>query len=153
MLITKGAFTIAPRPCKCRRVEHEPKYTYFKPAGVPLFELKEQTLSIEELEAIRLKDLEGLDQTECAQKMNVSRPTFQRIINQARIKVATALVEGGAIKVEGGSYELAQRKFVCLDCGHGWEVPFGNGMHGRNMICPACSSSNIKRSGAHETDN
>ncbi len=96
-----------PRPPKCRRVEFVPEITYFKPAGVPLVNLEEISLTIEELEAVRLKDLEALEQEQCAEKMQVSRPTFHRILAAARRKIAEALVEGKAIKVEGGNYHHA----------------------------------------------
>ena len=60
-----------------------PEVTYFKPAGIPLRVLEEVCLSVEEAEAIRLKDLEGLDQEQCAEGMNISRPTFQRVLGSA----------------------------------------------------------------------
>lgn len=74
------------RPPKERRVEYIPEIRYFKPAGIPARDIKEVNLSIEEVEAIRLKDLEGLTQEECARKMEVSRPTFQRVLTGAREK-------------------------------------------------------------------
>ncbi|ABY94319.1 MULTISPECIES: DUF134 domain-containing protein [Thermoanaerobacter] len=95
-----------PRPPKCRWVRSEPNVTHFKPVGVPMSMLDEVILTVEELEAIRLKDLEGLEQEECAEMMKVSRPTFFRIINSARQKVADALVNGKAIRVEGGNYRV-----------------------------------------------
>ena len=96
-----------PRPTKCRKVELLPGTTYLKPAGIPLRMLEEVVLSIEEVEAIRLKDLEGLDQGKGAVRMNVSRPTYQRILSSGRQKIAEALLKGKAIKIEGGSFEIA----------------------------------------------
>ena len=96
-----------PRPPKCRRVAFLPNTTYFKPAGIPLQFLNEIRLSVEEAEAIRLKDLEGLEQEQSAKKMNVSRPTFQRVLASARQKIADALLNGKAIKIEGGIFEIA----------------------------------------------
>lgn len=96
-----------PRPPKWRIVEFLPDVTYFKPAGVPLRQLEEVILTVEELEAIRLKDLEGLEQEECAERMGISRPTFFRIINSARSKIADALVKGKAIRIEGGKYQFS----------------------------------------------
>jgi len=75
------------RPPKCRRVAYMPEVTYFKPAGIPLRALEEVRLSIEEAEALRLKDMEGLEQEQAAEKMNISRPTFQRILTSARQKI------------------------------------------------------------------
>ena len=96
-----------PRPPKCRRVEFLPDVTYFKPAGIPLRTLKEVQLSVEEAEAIRLKDLEGLEQEQGAERMNISRPTFQRVLTLARQKMADALLNGKAIRIEGGNFEIA----------------------------------------------
>jgi len=102
-----------PRKIKCRRVGHIPKTSFFKPAGIPVFELEEIILKIEEAEALRLKDLIGLDQVECAQEMGVSRTTFQRILIEARRKVADALINSKMVVLEGGNYELVQH-----NCGH-----------------------------------
>jgi len=96
-----------PRLPKCRRVAFLPQATYLKPAGIPLRLLGEVRLSIEEAEAIRLKDLEGLEQEPSAQRMNISRSTFQRVLASARRKIADALLNSKAIKIEGGNFELA----------------------------------------------
>lgn len=96
------------REPKCRRVELVPKVTGFKPNGIPLSHLDEIVLKLEELEAIRLKDHLGLEQEECAERMGVSRPTLQRILMEGRAKVAAALIEGKAIRIEGGNYCLGQ---------------------------------------------
>ncbi len=90
------------RPFKCRRVHFKPGVTYFKPAGVPLRDLCEVRLSLDEAEALRLRELECLDQTEASKRMNVSRATFQRILASARRKTADALLNGKAIRIEGG---------------------------------------------------
>ncbi len=94
------------RPKKCRLVAALPGVTYFKPAGIPLRLLDEVRLSIEEVEALRLKDVAGLEQAEAAGRMDVSRPTFQRILTAARKKVADALLSGKAIRIEGGSFQV-----------------------------------------------
>jgi len=100
-----------PRPFKCRRVSFIPGVTYFKPAGIPLRILEENRLSLEETEAIRLKDLEHLAQAECAGEMNISRPTFQRILASARKKIADSIISGKALRIEGGNYELTAGHF------------------------------------------
>lgn len=76
------------RPTKWRKIENIPTITYFIPSDKDVAEVPENILKLEELEAIRLKDLEGLEQGECAEKMEVSRPTFQRILLSAREKIA-----------------------------------------------------------------
>lgn len=93
-----------------------PMCSLFKPAGIPAYDLDEVVLRIEEMEAIRLKDLVGLDQEACAERMGVSRPTFQRILVEARRKVAEVLVEGKALRIEGGAYDLAQDYLRCPRC-------------------------------------
>ena len=93
------------RPRLCRRVNFNPNITYFKPRGVPLVELDEVILAVDEFEAIRLKDLEGLEQGECATKMNISQPTFHRLVVSARKKISDAIVNGKAIKIEGGNFK------------------------------------------------
>ena len=132
-----------PRPPKCRRVAFLPQATYFKPAGIPLRILNEVQLSVEEAEAIRLKDLGGLDQEAGAERMSVSRPTFQRVLASGRQKMADALLNGKAIRIEGGSFEMALSRFKCLN-GHEWEVPFEVMISTPPQLCPRCSTPNIE---------
>ena len=87
------------RPLKPRRVLFDPDVVYFKPRAVPLSMLEEVDLEIDELEALRLCDLNNLEQTEAAKKMKISQSTLQRILTSARKKVAEALIEGKAIKI------------------------------------------------------
>lgn len=101
-----------PRPRRKRCVSFWPQITYFKPAGLPLKMIKEVELSGDELEAIRLKDLEGLDQIEVAKNMKVSRPTIVRILQSARKKIADVLVNSKAIKLEKGNNIIFDRKFI-----------------------------------------
>lgn len=77
----------------------DPNVTYFKPRAVPLSDLEEVDLHLEELEALRLKDLKGLNQEESAKRMKISIATFQRILNSAHKKIAGALTEGRAIVI------------------------------------------------------
>ncbi len=131
------------RPINCRRVASMPQANYFKPRGIPLSELEEVILTIDEFEAIRLADLENLYQEQAAEKMKISRPTFGRIIDSAHKKVAEALVKGKALKIEGGEFEMAEmRKFKCYECQHTWELPYGTG---RPETCPSCKSNKIRR--------
>jgi uncharacterized protein len=95
------------RPTKCRMVAALPNATYYKPAGIPLRLLSEVQLSVDEVEALRLKDVEGLEQADGASRMAISRPTFQRILTSARQKVADALLNGKAIRIEGGNFRVA----------------------------------------------
>ena len=99
-----------PRPRLCRRIWFKPNITHFKPAGVRLIDLDESVLSMDEFEAVRLKDFEGLDQVEAAKKMKISQPTFHRLIVDARKKLADAIVNGKAIKIGGGNYKYCHRR-------------------------------------------
>ncbi|MEW6524219.1 MAG: DUF134 domain-containing protein [Bacillota bacterium] len=122
-----------PRPHKPRQVEFIPEVTLFKPAGIPLEHLEQVVLSVDEVEALRLKDLEDLNQDECAERMGVAQSTLQRILSTARAKVASALVKGRAIRIEGGHYHLTGR---CRRCGHSWEKESNN-----RGVCPQCHES------------
>lgn len=125
------------RPTKFRRVEFFPKDTYFVPLGKPKCELQEVILKVEELEAMRLKDMEGLNQEECARKMQVSRQTFQNIIDEARKKVVQALSEGLAINISGGNYTTIHCIFKCIVCG----TVYNNNQELK--VCPNCGSSQV----------
>ena len=92
------------RPRCLRNVSQIPDVDYFKPRGIPLTDLEAVTLSVEELEAIRLVDFGGLEHEEAAQKMNVSRKTLWRDLKSGRKKVADALINGKAIEIKGGSF-------------------------------------------------
>lgn len=88
-----------PRPRLRRRIRFNPNVTFFKPQGVPMRTLELVDLSSEEMEALRLKNMEKLDQNECAKTMNTSQSTFQRILSSAYEKISRALVEGKAIRI------------------------------------------------------
>ena len=92
------------RPVIDKIIKTIPLYVYYKPHGVPLEKLKEETLNLEEMEALNLKDSQDLDQKTAAEKMGISRSTFQRLLKSARKKVTTSLLEGKAIRFEGGNY-------------------------------------------------
>ncbi|MDD3225830.1 MAG: DUF134 domain-containing protein [Clostridium sp.] len=128
-----------PRPTKFRRVEFFPEDTYFVPLGKPKCELEEIVLKVEELEAIRLKDIEGLSQEECAVKMQISRQTFQNIVDAARKKTALALTKGKSIRISGGNYRSKFCKFKCFNCGNVYEINYEQDKH----ICPSCGSDKV----------
>lgn len=97
------------RPKKCKMVYAEPGTTYFKPRAVPLMDLKEVEITVEEFEAIRLADLNESKQVEIAKKMKISQPTLHRLLESAHKKIADALVNGKAIKIFGGNYSIRKR--------------------------------------------
>ena len=89
-----------PRPLFPRHITHNTPSHFFKPAGIPLRELQEIVLAADEMEAVRLADAEALYHTEAAKRMKVSRQTFDRIVRRARQKIAEALVNGQALRIE-----------------------------------------------------
>lgn len=97
------------RPRKIKLVEFEPDVTYFKPRAVPLKDLEEVSLTLDELETLRLSNLEKLSQLDAAAKMQVHQSTFQRTLARAREKITDALVNGKAIKIRGGEYKMPGR--------------------------------------------
>jgi len=132
------------RPRKDRIVKVNPDVCYFKPRGIPMIDLDEVMLTVDEREAIRLADLLGLSHENAGKQMGVSRATFGRIIQHARKAVADALINGKAINIEGGHFRIVNehRMFMCRTCNKQWEEPFGTG---RPKNCPSCSEENIHR--------
>ena len=130
------------RPFRYRRVRCCPEANYFKPKGIPLDLLEHVSLTIDELEAIRLADLEEMYQEDAAKKMNISRQTFGNIVVSAHKKIADSLVNSKALRIEGGMVKMVERHFVCYDCEHEWVLAYGAG---RPYDCPKCQSLNIHR--------
>ena len=95
-----------PRPRRKRLIERDLHSHFYKPQAIKLCDLKIITLTKDQLEAIRLADSEELDQEQAANQMNISRSTFSRLVAEARKIVASALVNGWAIKIEGGDFEI-----------------------------------------------
>ncbi|MDD5016958.1 MAG: DUF134 domain-containing protein [Eubacteriales bacterium] len=127
------------RPIKLRNVEGFPETAYFAPPGRKKCDMCEYVLKIEELEAMRLKDVQGLNQYQCAEKMGISRQTFGNIIDSAREKVARALTSGGAIRIAGGNYATRVCALKCFDCGHIYDV----NLEQDKRNCPRCGSKKV----------
>lgn len=146
----------AGRPLQSRAVEEIPGVTCFLPEGVPPARLQNVVLSVDEVEALRLADLEGMYHADAADKMKVSRQTFGRIIKSARKKVADALVGGKTICIEGGKItgscvtgESAEPAVcICLHCGY--EQPHVPGVPCRTANCPQCGKMLIRK-GRHSS--
>jgi len=134
------------RPKRKRMIRFNPEITYFKPAGVPMRELSEENLALDEVEAIRLYDLEDLNQEEAAEKMHISRITFLRILHSAHKKVAKSLIFGKAISLKGGDWIMpnfdgtgprGQGSMSGRRAGLGRGQ--GQGLGGtRECVCPEC---------------
>jgi len=128
------------RPCKCRRVSAQPRSSLFKPCGVAFAELQQISLTLDELEAVRLADLEGLYQEDAALRMGVSRQTFGNIIRSAHGKVADALVNAKALKIAGGVVQFGAQHFRCGRCRKRWTT----GSDSKQAdICPKCHENGI----------
>lgn len=133
-----------PRPPKPRRIGFLPDVKYFKPAGVPLRDLEEVLITVDELESLRLKDMERLDQQACAERMGVAQSTFQRILTKARVKLTRAVVEGRAIRIEGGSFTI-KSVLLCMDCGGHWKIASEDDCLVEGDIqCPNCGSHRVR---------
>lgn len=130
-----------PRPKCQRQIAGLPASTYFKPRGIPMSDLEEVILTIDEVEAIRLADHEGLYQEQAAERMKISRQTFGRVIASAHQKIADALVTGKALRIEGGVVSFAQAtNYRCAACAETWAPPSGIAAP---KSCPSCGSSCI----------
>ena len=105
-----------PRPRKCRKVCCLPKSNLFGPLSTPDIDNEIIIMTVDEYETIRLIDLEGMIQEECANKMNVARTTVQKIYNDARNKIAKSLVNGNILKIEGGDYKLCDESEPLCGC-------------------------------------
>jgi uncharacterized protein len=153
------------RPRKIKHVNFEPNVTYFKPRAVPLSQLEEVEMTFDELETLRLSNLEKLSQAGAAKKMHIHQSTFQRTLTRAREKITDALVNGKAIKIHGGEYKMPGRngtgplsqgrgsgfgrrnqnqnvglneKCVCLKCGY--EQPHVRGQPCNQIKCSKCET-------------
>lgn len=132
------------RPVKWRKIDIMPQFQKFSPAGSGK-ETGENVLKLEELEAIRLKDLEGLEQADCARQMEISRPTFQRILLSAREKVADSLIHGKTIRIDGGHYTRSICPVRCLSCGREWSESMENmEQPDAETRCPKCHSIQLQ---------
>ncbi len=153
-----------PRPRICRRIFFDPRITYFKPVGVVLRNLQDSILTKDELEVIRLIDLENVEQSKAGKKMKISQPTLSRLLKSARKKIADALINAKAIKIQGGNFEMVQQRGMgmrrmagaggrgrmggfaagpggickCLKCGY--EEPQVRGVPCMNKKCPKCGA-------------
>ncbi len=128
------------RPPIERAVGGVPRVTLFKPAGVPARLLEQLQLAVDELEAIRLVDLEGLSHEQAAEAMGVSRQTVGRVLERGRAKVAEALVGGKAILIGGGQYRVEPRQMRCFACDRRWVVSDDSEPV---ASCPTCGSGDI----------
>ncbi len=128
-----------PRP-KNNRVVHEPPlFTEFKPIGIPVAELDQVLLSLDEFESLRLADYLGMSQEEAASEMEISRSTFSRLIEQARKKMASFIFQGKMLTINGGNVHFRFNIIRCKDCGYMFKINMNSPM----TECPECHSENL----------
>ena len=125
---------------KTRIVEEPPLFRQFKPAGVPARLLERINISVGEYEALRLADYERLSHSEAAKKMSISRPTFTRLIEKARNKIASAIIEGKEMFFHGGNVKFLRNLLKCIDCG---EITRTNDIKELLQECPHCGSGEV----------
>jgi predicted DNA-binding protein (UPF0251 family) len=125
-----------------RRVDTPPEFYHFKPAGVPRKQLKKMHLTLDEFEALRLADLLNHDHYQAAEQMAISRPTFSRLIEKARHKVAASIVHGRELIITGGNVEFKRTHCRCNSCGSEALRTVTNS----NLDCPKCGSHDVHNS-------
>ncbi len=128
-----------PRPQKKRSVCHPPLFDRFKPTGVRGNVLTEIALTLDEFEAIRLADYQGLDHNESAAEMGISRSTFSRLVEKSRRKVSQFLIEGKHLRIDGGEVHFERNLIRCEDCDHLVNIA----LDADTKQCPGCGSSKL----------
>lgn len=128
------------KPRKKRDVLYPPKIQYFKPQGIPMHHLSVVSVTVDEYEAVRLADYENMKHEDAAKMMNISRPTFTRLLESAHIKIGDAIVNGKAIRIEGGDFRFLQNRFRCRRCGNFWNI---ENYENTGLNCPECSSDEV----------
>lgn len=127
------------RPQNNRIVHEPPIFTDFKPIGVRGVSLDQVLLNLDEFEAFRLADYVGLSHEEASEEMEISRPTFTRLIEKARKKIADFIVNGKVLNIDGGNIHFRNNIIRCKSCGQMFRMKFNENID----ECPVCHSKNI----------
>jgi len=133
------------KPRKKRDVQYPPNVQYFKPQGIPMASIDTVCVTVDEYEAVRLADYEKLRHQEAAEKMAISRPTFTRLLESAHNKIGDAIINGKAIRIEGGDFNFLGSRYQCKNCGFSWNIDNNNSIDvntsSYSAVCPNCGSS------------
>ena len=130
------------RTQKKRIIKEPPIFTEFKPTGIAGRLVERITLSLDEYEALRLSDFMGMSQVEAAEEMEISRPTFSRLIDVARQKISEVLVRGKMLVIEGGNIHFKRNIIKCRNCGHMFNTDFYNSVK-RCLVCDSDELINL----------
>jgi uncharacterized protein len=138
-VLNKRIIYFMSRP-KNNRIVHEPPiFTDFKPIGVRGVSLEQVLMNLDEYEAFRLADHIGLSHEEAAEEMEISRPTFSRLIEKARAKIADFIINGKVLNIDGGNVHFRNNIIKCQSCGQMFKTKFSDPI----TECPACHSQNL----------
>ena len=127
-------------PYRKRKIDGPPRFNDFKPVGVPKRILEKIELTLDEFEAIRLADYLQLEHLAASVRTGISRPTFTRLIEKARHKLAQAIIEGKELIIEGGNIDFINTLHRCKECGEITARPF----RGKDQTCSGCGSLNVE---------
>ncbi|MFO7810168.1 MAG: DUF134 domain-containing protein [Candidatus Delongbacteria bacterium] len=128
-----------PRPQKNRIIKEPPVFAKFKPIGLPGRVMEKVILTLDEYEAFRLSDFVGMSQEEAAEEMEISRPTFTRLIETARKKIGEMIISGKMLVIEGGSIHFRENLIKCRNCGHMFNIKIEDSI----TECPSCGSGEM----------
>ena len=130
-----------PRPRKIRAIECPPYCKSFKPQGIPTRYIKTVIISVEEYECVRLADYNNLEHQEASARLGISRSVFTRMLQTARNKIATAIIDGCELMIEGGEFNFENNRTRCLSCYNTYQAPKEEAPL---TICPNCSSDKLQ---------
>jgi predicted DNA-binding protein (UPF0251 family) len=133
------------RPKTRRRIYTPPLFSEFKPKGVKAADLEKIVMSLDEYEAIRLADALQLTHEEASVLMNISRSTFSRLIDKARLKTAEMLIKGKQLVIEGGQVHFTNNILKCNSCKTLFNVEIAE----KPEECPNCSSKELSNLAVH----
>ncbi|MBN2436415.1 MAG: DUF134 domain-containing protein [Spirochaetes bacterium] len=129
------------RPRKTRTIEGPPYCKSFKPQGIPTRYINTIVITVEEYECVRLADYNNLEHKDASAKLGISRSVFTRMLQNARNKIAKAIIDGCELLIEGGEFDFENNRIRCLACHNTYQAPINEVSI---TVCPNCSSDNLQ---------